>query len=227
MISGLIGASYNTVVTLTTKGAKKVTNRIVETDLLEDTEPTVEEIIEEAPTKAVNAHQKKIRALMIYAGAFILASIITVGSSWLVANAATKANTGTSVIKVVEQQSLSDEDIEDITDRAAEKVDPGETIIEKETEHEVEKETIKEKTAIEELDFDVETFKAEHQHLQERLEEIESLLSKLPSSEVSQTDLLSLQDSLESLKTQLNQLEQRISELETTPPSSAEIEPLP
>ena len=254
MISAILGASYSTMIALTTKGAKKVTKTVVEDDVFDEivasTEveerPTIESIVEEAPRKAISAQQKRIKALAVYAVSFVIVSVLTVGGSWLAAQAATGGNSQVPLMKVLEgEHKLNEGTIEEISDLAASKVDTSGKVIEKNTIKEKENRD-KEDEGQDDLDsesssnskdkgkgsdkdesgtlsdIDLDFLEKETSRIQELLKDLES---QDYSSLVSKEEFDLLLDELASLKAQIEELDQRLSQLEIIEGQQTEEQP--
>ena len=257
MISAILGASYSTMIALTTKGAKKVTKTVVEDDVFDEivasTEveeveerPTIESIVEEAPRKAISAQQKRIKALAVYAVSFVIVSVLTVGGSWLAAQAATGGNSQVPLMKVLEgEHKLNEGTIEEISDLAASKVDTSGKVIEKNTIKEKENRD-KEDEGQDDLDsesssnskdkekgsdkdesgtlsdIDLDFLEKETSRIQELLKDLES---QDYSSLVSKEEFDLLLDELASLNAQIEELDQRLSQLEIIEGQQTEEQP--
>ena len=219
MISALLGASYSTMMSLTAKGAKKVTQKVVDEVGVEkepDDRPTIESIVEKAPERAMNAQQKKVKALVTYAMAFVVISLMTVAGSWVVAQAAVSDNSSVPLMQVLEHtRPIDEETIEEISDRAADKVDNPETVVEKETE------IIKEVVPGEDPKSDS-ALENEATLLEQEIKKIQNRLTALESQDlsnlVSEADLDLVLENIGSLTAQVDDLEYRVSQLEGISP---------
>ena len=214
VVSALVGAVYTFVVSLTSRGAKKVVAPVLGTGStdLESAEPDEPEDLETS-----SGWRKRLRPAIVYTSLFLLISVVTIAASWTVAHG---AEGDTQVYRFSTTAELSEEDRQEIIDEAvslAPQPQP-EKVVEREITEPAE--AVSTQVAPQSVDsglaYSVESLRAENDALKRRLSELEAKVASQGDGE--ELNISELVPSLDDLRSQITGLEDRLNSLEAVEP---------
>ena len=227
VVSAVVGALYTFIVSLTSKGAKKVVAPILSAS---EPEPDPEPEMGAEPDVPSDGFRKKMRSVIVYPALFLLVSVLTIATSWSIASA---AEGDVKIFRTESSQSLSESDRQELLDEAASLAPESERVV---VEREVVENVVETPTQpqgapeidvgdlsdsgvvfADDMERELASLREENAALRERLDVVEKLAS---SGEGGNQELMDL---LAALQGNIDDLERRLAAIESGGESAPQV----